>query len=42
MAAIQKNREFWIESGAKWWNSKVMPNDWILEKQLGNIPSRYR
>ena len=39
---IKKNREMWLKSGARWWNSKVLPNDWILDEQLENIPLQFR
>lgn len=42
LTTIQKKRELWIKSGAKWWNNKFKPDNWDLEKQLENIPLRFK
>jgi hypothetical protein len=41
LIAIRSYRESWIQSGAKWWNEKFKPENWILEDQLKNIPPKY-
>ncbi len=35
-------RKQWIENGAKWFDLKYKPEDWDLEKQMQNIPDKYK
>lgn len=35
--SIMKYRELWINSGAKWVEAKMKPNDWQLDLQLSNV-----
>jgi len=40
--AVKKNREKWIQGGAKWFEANAQPVNWLLEEQLNNIPPQYR
>lgn len=35
-------RKQWIENGVKWFDLKYKPEDWDLEKQMQNIPDKYK
>ena len=39
LESIKAYREKWIKAGAKWFNPKMMPDNWNLEKQLHNMKS---
>ncbi|MCD9189194.1 MAG: DUF4071 domain-containing protein [Pyrinomonadaceae bacterium] len=39
---IRKMREKWIQAGGKWFNEKLKPKNWNLERQIENIPLIYR
>jgi hypothetical protein len=40
--SIIEYRNQWIKNGAEWFIEKQRPEDWSLEKQMQNIPSRYK
>lgn len=35
-------RKQWITNGAKWFNWKERPEGWNLEKQMQDIPDKYK
>ena len=39
---IRKYRHMWLNSGAHWRWPAMKPDNWDLEKQLGNIPKFFR
>jgi hypothetical protein len=42
IGAIRKNRELWLNNGAQWKYAKSKPDNWDLEKQLAQIPEKYK
>ena len=42
LSAIRKNRQKWIEGGAKWYNENQKPENWNLEDSLRNIPEEFK
>jgi hypothetical protein len=42
LGQIRQRRKNWLDSGAKWFDPKVKPTDWELERQLKNIPIEFR
>lgn len=41
LVSIRNYRNNWIKNGSKWSGINFKPNNWSLEKQLKNIPSKY-
>lgn len=39
---VVEYREEWIQNGAQWSSPKMKPDGWDLEKQLKNIPEKWR
>ena len=42
LQAIRKSRTRWLSQGAEWFNSKSKSQNWIIEKQLKQIPIRFQ
>lgn len=42
MEGVRAYREKWLSDGAQWFSPKEKPADWNLEKQLANLPERFR
>lgn len=39
--SLREYREKWLKNGAKWFSPKAKPADWVLEKQLAQIPQAF-
>lgn len=39
---VLEYRKKWLDSGALWADSKMKPKEWDLEKQLKNIPEKWK
>jgi hypothetical protein len=42
ISAIRKKREAWLSNGAQWRYPKSKPANWDLDKQLAQIPEKYK
>ena len=43
LESLREYREEWLSKGAPWWrHRKEQPLDWNLEKQMTQIPEKYR
>lgn len=40
--SIQNFRSKWLSLGAKWFNSKLQPQEWDIDKQFKNIPKKFK
>jgi len=38
----RRYRQLWIAGGAAWWEKGEMPEGWILEEQLEQVPMEFR
>lgn len=38
----RKYRQKWLESGYKWFSPSYKPDNWSLEKQMEQIPEKWR
>lgn len=39
--AAKKRRAQWLASGANWFNEALKPSDWLLERQLADVPDHF-
>jgi len=39
--AAKNYRQGWVEKGAEWFEPKLKPDDWDLQKQLEAIPNGF-
>lgn len=42
LESIKRYRQKWLDSGANWFRKKNKSENWSLDRQLQNIPDRYR
>lgn len=40
--AVVRYRAAWIKAGARWHNPRMRPAAWDLDRQLTNVPARWR
>lgn len=40
--SIIEYRKQWIGNGCNWFNSKEIPQNWDLDKQMQDIPDKYK
>jgi len=39
---VKAFREEWIDSGAQWYDPTLQPDNWNLQKQLAQVPNKFR